>query len=78
MAFKYNPLGQLVAENPKAAFKELKRIFEEQGYNSRLVADECGVNRPTLWRWLRRLEEAGLGDPRKGNQAKQGRPSKQA
>lgn len=76
MAFRYSEIGQQVATNPKQAHAKLAALFVRHRYNRKAVAEHLGVNLATLQRWLRRLEEQGLADPRGGRRATMGRRPK--
>ncbi len=63
MPFRHNVLGALVAANPKAAHKQLASLFKTHG-SSDAVASALSVDTSTLGRWIKRLQKAGLSDPR--------------
>jgi transposase-like protein len=66
MAFRYNPLSALVQSDPPAAYKQLEALFAVHGGSVAALAKEQSVDRGTVFRWLRKLSENGLGDPRGG------------
>lgn len=78
MAFRRTDYGWLVTSEPQKAVKRLKRVFARNDYDVGRVAEELGVNRTTLFRWLRKLQDSGCGDPRDGKRAKTGRKPKLA
>jgi len=43
--------------------KEVLRLKWERGLSNRQIAAACGVSRPTVSEYLRRLAEAGLSWP---------------
>ena len=75
MAFRQCELGLLLALDPPKAFKKLVPMFKRTKGSVSALAAEIGVDRTTLFRWLTRLEEAGLGDPRGGERGQCGRPA---
>lgn len=66
MAFKLNKMSSLVLTDPAEAFKKLAKLFAANGGNVKTVAPLIGVDRATIFRWLKRFERDGLGDPREG------------
>ena len=59
-----------------AAHARLKELFLECGGDSRAVAKKLNVNRSTLHRWIERLKQASMSDPRDGARGKGGRKPK--
>lgn len=72
MAFRYHEFGQEVASNPRAAHKELVRLFRLHDCSTAQVALELGCNVVTLRRWVKRLVDGGLSDPGGGQRLLRG------
>ena len=73
MAFRHTEFSYLVATDPKAAVTQLRPLFKANGHNVPDVAKHLGVNRYTLFRWLKKLADQGAGDPRDGKRGRSGR-----
>ncbi len=63
MSFRHQPLGALVAADPKAAYEKLGTLFARYGSLAE-VARAVPVDSRTLARWIDRLVAAGCADPR--------------
>jgi transposase len=68
MAYNPTPISVAVERDPEKAFDRLAKLFAREG-SRRAVARKLGVAESTVRRWLLKLDEAGLGDPRDVRQA---------
>lgn len=74
MAFRHSSLGAQIAADPVLAHEKLVALFLQHGSRER-VAAELGVDRGTVSRWIDRLVQSGLTDPREDAKApRRGRP----
>lgn len=74
MAFRYHSLGALVASDAVAAQQQLTELFRL--YRTReAVAQSLGVDCKTLARWLSKISDLQLQDPRDSAEVpRRGRP----
>lgn len=64
MAFKHHLLGSLVANEPATAHAHLSELFKKHGFSVKKVAEELGVGRGSIERWILSLRASGYQDPR--------------
>lgn len=74
MAFTITEFSIQMQNAPELAHERLTALFVEHEGNVAKVATVIGVNRGTVFRWLRRFEALKLPDPRQGGRGKAGRP----
>jgi hypothetical protein len=64
MAFRHSDFGIKLARDPDAAYEEFRLLCGKHRGNLRFVADELGVGRITVGRWVDSFVQAGRADPR--------------
>ncbi len=74
MAFRHHTLGATVAVDPLEAQLQLVELFRLHRTRE-AVAEALNVDGRTLARWVRRIVDAGLADPRDAAEVpRRGRP----
>jgi predicted transcriptional regulator len=72
MSFRFVQLSELVLRKPREAHSRLRVLFSRHLGDVGGVSVELGVNKSTVFRWLKRLVDAGLDDPRAGRRGRRG------